>query len=644
MKTSPFTHSGFIILLMVVSAAATAQKADNVFDYIGPCYELSEFIARSEFVQKHEEVYSQLEPAFAEAGVPLRLVSSKSGPQKLIRFENSDKSIWLEIHQGSNGNDLYDLWKSTLKGKGYKADIRNDAGGSVFMKTKTTSNSAVGALCFTGRNLISLEIQLPFAVPDTYNQLDSASRNYIHKQYAIVYKILLAIAETYIVPAELILYKKPGERLTEEQRLYGFIQFWTEVKYNFAFFDQVPELNWDRVLADYLPLIQKDQPDVEYYRTMKKMCALLKDGHTNFFAPSSIESGIDSPPVRLLNVGGKAIVENVSVELADNLPIGSEIISVDATPVQQYLQENLYPYISSSTDHIRTDWAIRDLLRGPKESSVGIVVKSVSGKEKTITLQRNSTGEMIKKRTPWKLFVFKKLPDNVAYVALNSFGDEDIVKEFEARIDSINQCKALVIDLRGNGGGSSTNGYDILEHFTNKPFLTSAWRTREHKPAYKAWGSFRATGYRNISKRKEGDLSAWDEEMIQAYKGETWYRASADKITPRSNKKIKVPFVVLTGHNTASAAEDFLVALDNLHIAKTVGSKTFGSTGQPLMIDLPGGASARICTKRDEYPDGRQFVGFGVQPDVYIENTVEDLINGTDSTLKKGVEIVLKKK
>ena len=87
------------------------------------------------------------------------------------------------------------------------------------------------------------------------------------------------------------------------------------------------------------------------------------------------------------------------------------------------------------------------------------------------------------------------------------------------------------------------------------------------------------------------------------------------------------------------AAEDFVVALHAAERATLVGEKTAGTTGQPLIIDLPGG-SARICTKWDTYPDGRDFVGVGVIPDVEVRPTQAALAAGTDIVLEKGLEVL----
>lgn len=91
---------------------------------------------------------------------------------------------------------------------------------------------------------------------------------------------------------------------------------------------------------------------------------------------------------------------------------------------------------------------------------------------------------------------------------------------------------------------------------------------------------------------------------------------------------------VLTSGGTYSAAEDFMVAYEGMKRGPIVGEATGGSTGQPLFIKLPGGGMARICTKADTYPDGRAWVGHGIQPTVKAAPTVADLRSGRDTVLE----------
>ena len=102
--------------------------------------------------------------------------------------------------------------------------------------------------------------------------------------------------------------------------------------------------------------------------------------------------------------------------------------------------------------------------------------------------------------------------------------------------------------------------------------------------------------------------------------------------------RIVVPTVLLMGHNTASAAEDFLIYADNQKHMTKIGENSFGSTGQPFVFDIPGGGSARICTKKDTYPDGREFVGYGRKPDIIVKRTLNDYLTKKDPVVEKAVE------
>ena len=70
-------------------------------------------------------------------------------------------------------------------------------------------------------------------------------------------------------------------RLTPALRVEAFTQLWSTVKFNFANFDMVPELNWDNVLSENLPNVIADQPNKEFAKLLAKCVAKLKDGHTN---------------------------------------------------------------------------------------------------------------------------------------------------------------------------------------------------------------------------------------------------------------------------------------------------------------------------------------------------------------------------
>jgi C-terminal processing protease CtpA/Prc len=56
---------------------------------------------------------------------------------------------------------------------------------------------------------------------------------------------------------------------------------------------------------------------------------------------------------------------------------------------------------------------------------------------------------------------------------------------------------------------------------------------------------------------------------------------------------------------------------------------------------LPGGAKAQVCTKHNTYPDGREFVGVGVIPDVEVHPSAVDIATDRDVVLDKAIQVVL---
>ena len=72
--------------------------------------------------------------------------------------------------------------------------------------------------------------------------------------------------------------------------------------------------------------------------------------------------------------------------------------------------------------------------------------------------------------------------------------------------------------------------------------------------------------------------------------------------------------------------------------ATLVGEATCGSSGQPLFFSIYG-ANVRICTKWDRLPDGAEFVGVGIPPDVEVSRTKKDVANGRDAVLQAAIQL-----
>ncbi len=84
-----------------------------------------------------------------------------------------------------------------------------------------------------------------------------------------------------VLSCQVVSAQEEAKELSVSEKLYGLSLFWSEVSYNFAFFDQVPDLNWDSAYLEFIPRVIASESTYEYYRELQRFCALLKDGHTN---------------------------------------------------------------------------------------------------------------------------------------------------------------------------------------------------------------------------------------------------------------------------------------------------------------------------------------------------------------------------
>lgn len=413
--------------------------------------------------------------------------------------------------------------------------------------------------------------------------------------------------------------------LADAEKLFGLALIWQEANYNFAFFDQVPELDWDSAYRAFIPRVLATGSTFEYYRELARFVALLEDGHTRVWL--SGQDAIESYPwVLTHNVQGQVLVENVGRGLEAEIPIGSLIETVNGRPAVEHALRERGPFIFASTEHDRLDRTLAEVLRGPTNEPVriGYVTPDGERREKTLSRDRRTREDewVLPTRSERPRFEFRWLEEGIAYVALNTFNDLGVVEDFEAALPDLYQAEALVIDIRQNGGGSSSNGYRIAAYLTDDTLPTSAWKTREHVAAYKAWGR-------------------WNERYQDYHEMNAWRDGGTHgDVAPAEGRRLIVPTVVLQEHATFSAAEDFLVAIEPIPHVTTLGRPSGGSTGQPLAIALPGGGTANICTKRDTYPDGRDFVGIGIAPDIVVEATVADVQAGRDPALRRAVQLL----
>ena len=74
-----------------------------------------------------------------------------------------------------------------------------------------------------------------------------------------------------------------------------------------------------------------------------------------------------------------------------------------------------------------------------------------------------------------------------------------------------------------------------------------------------------------------------------------------------------------------------------------VGDTTGGGCGLPFTSELPNGWRIRFSSCPITSPDG-QLTEFGVEPDVKVDMTDEDLARGHDTILDRAIELLISTK
>ena len=395
--------------------------------------------------------------------------------------------------------------------------------------------------------------------------------------------------------------------LTLAERVAGVSVFWHQVRSDFAFFDNVPDLDWGRTYLEYLSAVEKTVSTEDYYRVLMRLAAQLKDGHTNIYPPDELSSKFDAkPPVQTALIEDKVVVTGVrSDQLKSTIGVGDEIVSIDGVPVKSYAERFVAPYVSSSTPQDRDvrQYSYR-LLSGDEDKPVRLGLRSPSGVSREVVLERKGYRNLSGSHAS----AFKLLPGNVAYISVADFESDEGAKLLEKSFPALLKSNGLIIDVRNNGGGSGWYGVRLLQLLTNSPI-----------PGMNSYG------------RGDTGLRREDGSVIE------WIRLPSNATEKGSRQIFSGPVVVLTGAKTFSAAEDFVAAFKQVSRGKTIGGSTGGSTGQPVLVKLPGGGVGRICAKRDVYSDGTTFVGKGIVPDVQVSQTLVDLYAGRDTILERAL-------
>jgi C-terminal processing protease CtpA/Prc len=396
--------------------------------------------------------------------------------------------------------------------------------------------------------------------------------------------------------------------LTEDERIAGLSKLWSEAKYNFANFNLQPNLDWDGVYREALPEARQAKTTRAYYDVLRRMVARLRDGATAVRPPIEIKSSLGYAPVRTRLIEGHVIVLESSK--SSGIGPGAEILEIDGMPVKRYAQTTIRPLINAnSAQGVEARLYAKELTEGPIGSRIRLTVAAAHGGTTKVMLPRVAEAEWGKEvGTP--SYEFRLLPGNVAYIALNSFLDGSARLRFLNDWNKIAGAEAMVIDVRQLDSGVGLAGLTILSTIIEGQIEPYVWsRTR-------------------YSSDDRGSLTMTP--SIGATR--------PDSYSQNVEHHFSKPIALLIGGRTAMAGEFFALGFANAKRGPLVGEPTSGSSPEAgLTVHLPGGFAVDIACIRYAYPDGRAFIGKGVEPTIRAVESQAEFRAGKDAVLEKAL-------
>ena len=373
------------------------------------------------------------------------------------------------------------------------------------------------------------------------------------------------------------------------------------------------------------------------------LAALFRDGNRPADGLKPFEH-IRIFPTASVMVDGDSHLLVTAPNLGEGISRGDRVLSINDQDADQLVAE-LMRETSGDSDAHRAIAVVANLTDLLSVHSVvapyRLTVSAPDGIERTASLDGVTMQSVIdaRRRRP-SGFDYHALDTGTGYMNLYSlagdWGDykKDLGVMFRQLADE--EAATLIIYLRGNGGGYSEFGEELLRHLTRTPYRS--WSRQELKRSKELrdsvdivapvrWPPFKYffPDTRRIFMGSPGTTAIWTQPDLK---------------TPRRAEPFFTGAVcVLTGPATFSAAAILADTIKTFHLATLIGEETGGranTTMQPVVYQLPrSGLVVSIATGRSIRANGDAGDLSTVAPDIIVKPTVDDVRNGRDPVLER---------
>jgi carboxyl-terminal processing protease len=367
-------------------------------------------------------------------------------------------------------------------------------------------------------------------------------------------------------------------------------------------------VDWNAALAKWQPLILDAPNEDEYWLLLDQMVGELGDSHTRVESPKQVEARrnqrVMSLGIALREIDGQLIVlsvNNDSDAFFAGIRAGMAITQIDAKPALETWREWIASSRKSSSEAARRSAAARRLNEIARTNAEGVQVEFArhDNKRETTRLKPRaiSTRPSVAHRT---------LPSGAGYIRLTAFS-EWLRPELLRAIDSFKDAPGIVLDLRGNRGGSAAMADALVGAFFKEKTLIGKTQTRTNQSVTIAFGAVKLI-----------DLERTVPGRADAYSGKV---------------------VVLVDADSASASEAVASALQSTSRAYVVGETTCGCLLAFLgYAQLNGGGELAYSEVGYVNISNQRIENAGVTPNRRIEKSRDDLRLTRDRTLEAAID------
>jgi len=377
--------------------------------------------------------------------------------------------------------------------------------------------------------------------------------------------------------------------------------------------------------AEALAMVRETPTKKGFMQALVRYSAGLKDGHSGVIYDNVSQVGFHRMPFSLVEAREGIMIFRVHgpVAKAGKLRRGDLLLAIDDQPIEQVIRDT-ERVIHASTDGARRQAAIVRAYRYTHEKKVKVRIRRLGGEEEetvevdcpfaNVGLARHHV-EFHKRE--WKMVGDKdgkdvaffrpanfRAPRDSGWFGASAKQREKILAEKYAEYERTfaeilaRRPKALILDLRGNPGGTDLLGQRLASHLMRPGFVYYRLQAKSRMP----WG-----GWRSPSSHKPRNVP----EKLTRFLGR---------------------LVVLIDEGVFSTADNVAACLRDVHPDVTfVGRPAGAGTGAPRGFKLERtGARVSFCTQRVYSPKGKMIEGYGVQPDVKVVWTRKDYLQKRD--------------